>query len=263
MSIESLAFNVTEKFLEKLASHAYQEISFAWGLQGELKKLEDILLTVKAVLLDAEEKQVDNHQLRVWLIKLKDALYDAEDVLDDFECETQRKRVLKLKDEDKENIIKLLQGSSDSGQISIIPIVGIGEDFDIQKLTKEIIKCTNGAENLSEKGMEQLQSILRERICDKKYLLILDDVWNDDPMKWDPLKELLCVGANGSKIVVTTRSKKVASIMGTISEPYELSGLPHDKCVALFTRCAFKEGVGDYDFEDYDLKLLDLQFATA
>ncbi|XP_057999882.1 disease resistance protein RGA2-like [Hevea brasiliensis] len=56
MSIESLAFNVTEKFLEKLASHAYQEISFAWGLQGELKKLEDILLTVKAVLLDAEEK---------------------------------------------------------------------------------------------------------------------------------------------------------------------------------------------------------------
>ncbi|KAJ9184874.1 hypothetical protein P3X46_004559 [Hevea brasiliensis] len=96
MSIESLAFNVTEKFLEKLASHAYQEISFAWGLQGELKKLEDILLTVKAVLLDAEEKQVDNHQLRVWLIKLKDALYDAEDVLDDFECETQRKRVLKL-----------------------------------------------------------------------------------------------------------------------------------------------------------------------
>ncbi|KAF2307972.1 hypothetical protein GH714_033943 [Hevea brasiliensis] len=347
MSIESLAFNVTEKFLEKLASHAYQEISFAWGLQGELKKLEDILLTVKAVLLDAEEKQVDNHQLRVWLIKLKDALYDAEDVLDDFECETQRKRVLKLygtaikkevrffsssnplvfrfkmvhkikqirekldeiashkanfhlnerdegrrvmyrqramtysfvnvsdiigRDEDKENIIRLLQGSSDGGQISIIPIVGIGgmgktalsklvyndervqnhfqikmwicvsEDFDIQKLTKEIIKCTNSAENLSEKGMEQLQSILRERIRDKKYLLILDDVWNDDPMKWDPLKELLCVGANGSKIVVTTRSKKVASIMGTISEPYELSGLPHDKCVALFTRCAFKEG---------------------
>ncbi|KAJ9184873.1 hypothetical protein P3X46_004558 [Hevea brasiliensis] len=176
------------------------------------------------------------------------------------------------RDEDKENIIKLLQGSSDGGQISIIPIVGIGgmgktalsklvyndervqnhfqlkmwvcvsEDFDIQKLTKEIIKCTNSAENLSEKGMEQLQSILRERIRDKKYLLILDDVWNDDPMKWDPLKELLCVGANGSKIVVTTRSKKVASIMGTISEPYELSGLPHDKCVALFTRCAFKEG---------------------
>ncbi|KAF2307974.1 hypothetical protein GH714_033972 [Hevea brasiliensis] len=209
MPIESLAFNVTEKFLEKLASHAYQEISFAWGLQGELKKLEDILLTVKAVLLDAEEKQVDNHQLRVWLIKLKDALYDAEDVFDDFECETQRKRVLKL------------YGTT---------------------IQKEIIKCTNSAENLSEKGMEQLQSILRERIRDKKYLLILDDVWNDDPMKWDPLKELLCVGANGSKIVVTTRSKKVASIMGTISEPYELSGLPHDKCVALFTRCAFKEG---------------------
>ncbi|KAF2308006.1 hypothetical protein GH714_034259 [Hevea brasiliensis] len=51
---------------------------------------------MKTVLLDAEEKQVDNHQVQVWLIKLKDALYDAEDVLDDFESETYRRRVLKL-----------------------------------------------------------------------------------------------------------------------------------------------------------------------
>ncbi|XP_057999277.1 putative disease resistance protein RGA4 [Hevea brasiliensis] len=133
---------------------------------------------MKTVLLDAEEKQVDNHQVQVWLIKLKDALYDAEDVLDDFESETHRRRVLKL------------YGTT--------------------------IK--------------------------KTYLLILDDVWNDNPMKWDPSKELFCTGANGSKIMVTTRSKKVASIMGTISTPHELSGLPYDECAALFTKSAFKEG---------------------
>ncbi|KAF2307981.1 hypothetical protein GH714_034050 [Hevea brasiliensis] len=55
-----------------------------------------MLMTVKAVLLDAEEKQVSNNDVRVWLIKLKDVLYDAEDVLDEFECETQRKQLLKL-----------------------------------------------------------------------------------------------------------------------------------------------------------------------
>ncbi|KAG8646694.1 putative disease resistance protein RGA1 [Manihot esculenta] len=352
MAIESFAFNIAEKVLEKIASHSYQEICFAWGLKAELRKLEDILLTVKAVLMDAEEKQVNDNQLRLWLAKLKDALYDAEDVLDEFESEDQRRRMLQLygttckkvgrffscsnpiafrfkmsakvkqirerldeiasqkskfhlteryesrhvmpreralthsfvqasevigRDDDKENIITLLQDSSDSEQISVIPIVGIGglgktaltklvyndtevknhfqlqiwvcvsEDFDIKILTEKIIKSTEvgkryGVESLSKMEMEQLQEILRESIGDKKYLLILDDVWNDDPMKWNQLKELLCMGANGSKILVTTRSNKVASIMGTIPRAYELSGLPEDECVALFTKFAFKEG---------------------
>ncbi|KAF2307931.1 hypothetical protein GH714_033450 [Hevea brasiliensis] len=294
MALVSFASIVAEQVLEKLASNAYQELSTAWGVKGELKKLEGILKTVSAVLLDAEEKQVNNHQLRVWLDMLKDVLYDAEDVLDEFECETQRKQVLKLygtttkkqimerldeiasqkskfhlvqqhesrnimpkeratthsfikesdvigRDKDKENIIRLLQDSCDGGQISIIPIVGIGEDFDIRNLTKKIIKCTedgkkHGVEKLSKMEMEQLQRFLQEIIRDKKYLLILDDVWNDDLMKWNELKELLCTGANGSKILVTTRSNKVASIMGT-TPTYELKGLSNDECMDLFTRC--------------------------
>ncbi|XP_021622981.1 putative disease resistance protein RGA3 [Manihot esculenta] len=180
------------------------------------------------------------------------------------------------RDDDKENIIRLLQDSSDSEQISVIPIVGIGglgktslakfvyndervrnhfqlqiwvcvsEEFDIKILTEKIIKSTEDGithvEKLKNMEMDQLQRILRESIGDKKYLLILDDVWNDDPMKWNQLKELLSMGANGSKILVTTRSNKVASIMGTIPKAYELSGLPEDECVALFTKCAFKEG---------------------
>ncbi|KDP36058.1 hypothetical protein JCGZ_10310 [Jatropha curcas] len=63
---------------------------------GEVKKLEDILSTIEAVLLDVEEKQAKDRELRLWLAKLKDALYDAEDVLDELECETKRREVLKL-----------------------------------------------------------------------------------------------------------------------------------------------------------------------
>ncbi|KAF2307924.1 hypothetical protein GH714_033580 [Hevea brasiliensis] len=350
MALVSFASIVAEQVLEKLASNAYQELSTAWGVKGELKKLEGILKTVSAVLLDAEEKQVNNHQLRVWLDMLKDVLY-AEDVLDEFECETQRKQVLKLygtttkkvghffsssnpiafrfkmsakikqimerldeiasqkskfhlvqqhesrnimpkeramthsfikesdvigRDKDKENIIRLLKDSSDGGQISIIPIVGIGglgktalaklayndkrvnnhfqlkmwvcvsENFDIRNLTEKIIKSTEdgmkyGVEKLSKMEMEQLGRFLQEIIGDKKYLLILDDLWNDDLMKWNELKELLCTGANGSKILVTTRNNTVASIMGT-TPTYELKGLSNDECMDLFTRWSFKEG---------------------
>ncbi|MBS2599893.1 hypothetical protein KFY57_27690, partial [Salmonella enterica subsp. enterica serovar Typhimurium] len=67
MALESLASLVAEKVLEKLASKTYQEISIVWGVQEELRKLEDVLTTIKAVLLDAEEKQVENRELRVWL----------------------------------------------------------------------------------------------------------------------------------------------------------------------------------------------------
>ncbi|KAF2307982.1 hypothetical protein GH714_034063 [Hevea brasiliensis] len=217
MALESFAFNVAQKVLEKLASKAYQEISIACGVQGELKKLEDVLMTVKAVLLDAEEKQVSNNDVRVWLIKLKDVLYDAEDVLDEFECETQRKQSLKLYGSTTKKVGRFFSSSNP-----------LAFSFKMGHKIKQI------REQLDEIASHKAKFHLNER--DE------DDVWNEDSMRWDPLQELLFTGANGSKILVTTRSKKVASIMSTISEPYELSGLPHDKCVALFTRCAFKEG---------------------
>ncbi|KAF2307979.1 hypothetical protein GH714_034035 [Hevea brasiliensis] len=302
MALESFAFNVAQKVLEKLASKAYQEISVAWGVQGELKKLEDVLMTVKAVLLDAEEKQVgrffSSSNPLAFSFKMGHKIKQIREQLDEIashkakfhlnERDEGRRSMPKERamthsfvnvsdiigrDNDKENIIRLLQKPNDGGKIDVIPIVGIGglgktalsklvyndkrvqnhfqlkmwvcvsEDFDIKNLIEKIIKCaTSDGENRSNLEVEQLQKILREKIGDKKYFLILDDVWNEDSMRWDQLQELLVTGANGSKILVTTRSKKVASIMSTISEPYELSGLPHDKCMALFTKCAFKEG---------------------
>lgn len=68
-------FNVAEKVLEKLGSLAY-------GAGDELEKLSRTMRAVKAVLMDAEEKQSNSPELRLWLQQLKDVFYDAEDVLD-------------------------------------------------------------------------------------------------------------------------------------------------------------------------------------
>ena len=65
-----------------------------WGVESDLERLEKTLSTVKAVLLDAEEQQVHNQELTIWLGKLKEVFYDAQDVLDEFECEALRRQVV-------------------------------------------------------------------------------------------------------------------------------------------------------------------------
>ncbi|KAI6683825.1 hypothetical protein NL676_029738 [Syzygium grande] len=72
--------------------------------------------------------------------------------------------------------------------------------------------------------MEQLQSNLRAEIDGKRYLLVLDDLWNEELEKWLSLKKLLVGGARGSKILITTRIPLVAKITGT-APPHFLKGL--------------------------------------
>ncbi|GAB4851716.1 hypothetical protein Ancab_031119 [Ancistrocladus abbreviatus] len=48
--------------------------------------------------------------------------------------------------------------------------------------------------------------------------------------------------AEGSVVLVTTRSAKVASIVSANTPAYELRHLPFEDCWSIFSRCAFKEG---------------------
>ncbi|OMO81253.1 cc-nbs-lrr resistance protein [Corchorus olitorius] len=53
-------------------------------------KLKPKLMSVRAVLDDAEDKQITNQSVKAWLSELKDAVYDAEDLLDEIAYETLR-----------------------------------------------------------------------------------------------------------------------------------------------------------------------------
>ncbi|MED6202252.1 hypothetical protein PIB30_103458, partial [Stylosanthes scabra] len=179
---------------------------------------------------------------------------------------------------EKEKIIELLMGQhSEAGNVDVISIVGIGglgkttlaqmvydddrvkghfnmlmwvcvsDDFDVKMLIQKIIHAASKTENVvdANSSLEHMVSFLNEKLRGKKFLLVLDDVWNEDHNKWDELKNyLLKAGSEreskGSKIIVTTRSKNVASIEGN-RLLIELEELPEDECWKLFVKCAFQE----------------------
>ena len=64
--------------------------------------------------------------------------------------------------------------------------------------------------------MERLQSHMIKKLAGQKFLLVLDGLWNEDYVKWIELIDLLKIGAEGSKILVTRRDKSVACKVGTV-----------------------------------------------
>nr|TKS15580.1 hypothetical protein D5086_0000032750 [Populus alba] len=92
---EAFAAEIAKSLLGKLGSFAGQEFRLAWGLEDELARLEERLKAINAVLSDAEKQQSKNDRIRLWLRMLREVLYDAEDVLDEIECETLRRQVVK------------------------------------------------------------------------------------------------------------------------------------------------------------------------
>ena len=119
--------------------------------------------------------------------------------------------------------------------------VCVSEKFVIEEIIRSIIQvATMNKCELTE--MEALQKKLGEVLGNNTYLLVLDDVWNEDRQKWDDMRSLLCSHAgSGSAIIVTSRSDQVASIMGT-HPPHQISLLNEDQSWELFNKNAFGRG---------------------
>ncbi|XP_057781458.1 putative disease resistance protein RGA3 [Salvia miltiorrhiza] len=119
--------------------------------------------------------------------------------------------------------------------------VHVSPNFDALTLFKKILKeLTDQVEG---ENKQDILSKLQQALKDKTYLLVLDDVWNEDRSKWEEfMNSLLGVSSvKGNAIVVTTRSMKVATIVNPI-HTHELEGLSEDECWSIIEVKTFGEG---------------------
>ncbi|CAK8537807.1 unnamed protein product [Lathyrus sativus] len=83
--------------LENLSSLLQNEFSTMFGIKSKAEKLSTILDLIKVVLEDAEQKQVTDRSIKVWLQQVKDAVYVLDDILDECSIESTRLRGIKPK----------------------------------------------------------------------------------------------------------------------------------------------------------------------
>ncbi|XP_054817050.1 putative disease resistance RPP13-like protein 1 [Prosopis cineraria] len=116
----------------------------------------------------------------------------------------------------------------------------ISESFDHIQATKAILKELDCPPIDLSDNFDDIQQKLKEKLMGKKFFLVLDDVWNENHQIWEVFRAPFNHVALGSKIIVTTRSKRVAEVMHS-THVYDLKPLQHDDCWNLFAKYAFND----------------------
>ena len=118
--------------------------------------------------------------------------------------------------------------------------VCVSDVFDVENITKAMLNSVASSESGAWLDFQQVQAKLTEKLGGKRFLLILDDVWNEDYCNWCSLRAPFSAGAKGSKVIVTTRNRRVALMMGAEKNVYELKPLCEDACWSVFEQHAFE-----------------------
>ncbi|EOY19769.1 LRR and NB-ARC domains-containing disease resistance protein, putative [Theobroma cacao] len=191
------------------------------------------------------------------------------------------------RDKDKRAIIDLLlrKDGNDAG-VSVIPITGMGgigkttlaqlvyndnsirdyfdlkawvcvsNEFDVIKITKTILESVT-SQSCDRNDLNSLQVELKENLSGKKFLLVLDDVWNENYDDWTKLRSPFDVGTSGSKIIITTRSSNVSSIMRTVAD-YSLQILSDNDSLCMLAHHALErvDFTGHLDLKEIGMEIV-------
>ncbi|GAB4839565.1 hypothetical protein Ancab_029089, partial [Ancistrocladus abbreviatus] len=82
-----------------------------------IEKLNDQMLTIGAVLHNAQKKRHDNPFVNKWFQKLKDAVFDAEDLIDEIHTKALQQKVMESEAQNK-NLIE----TQSRNTIEVLPL---------------------------------------------------------------------------------------------------------------------------------------------
>ncbi|KAL8544512.1 hypothetical protein ACS0TY_004905 [Phlomoides rotata] len=131
----------------------------------------------------------------------------------------------------------------------------VSDPFDLTVIAKGILESIEKGSSPNTNQLDVLLKCVQVSVLGKKFLLVLDDVWTEDYNKWEPLERALSCGGVGSKILVTTRSERVAKKMGTRESEIFSPGLLSDEDCWLFMCRMALPGRNKVGFEDIGKKI--------
>ncbi|TVU33197.1 hypothetical protein EJB05_24985, partial [Eragrostis curvula] len=117
----------------------------------------------------------------------------------------------------------------------------VSDDFDVKRLTKEAIEQSSESTPATD-NLNSLQKALGNSLRKKRFLMVLDDMW-DDALKengqcWKRFCAPFTNVVGGSMMLVTTRFRKVADLVCTM-DPVPLEGLKDQLFWDFFKLCIF------------------------
>nr|GLL36190.1 putative disease resistance protein RGA4 [Ipomoea trifida] len=120
--------------------------------------------------------------------------------------------------------------------------VCVSDDFDVDRLLVEMVQSLT-LTSFEVSNREAIVKKLQQNLNGKKYLLVLDDIWNQDQGKWDSMRRCLMEigGSRGSRIMITTRSEEVVTAMQSFLA-HRLEVLPDEDGWTLFRQITFSSG---------------------
>ena len=219
-----------------------------WNISIE-RKMKEILQSIEEIWIDINS--LDNMK------KEKSPLMSTSSIVDES-------KIFGMYDH-KEKIIKLLLETDE--WLSVIRIVGMGgigkttlaqivyndphvrahfdliawicfsDHSDMFSVTKAIIESLT-SRHFDLNDLNLLQVRLKEKVAGKKFLLVLDNMWNDNYKEWELFRAPFNDAAHGSRVIVTTRSHRVPATKGTVNT-YIMQPLSDEVSWRLFANSAF------------------------
>ncbi|KAL3641540.1 hypothetical protein CASFOL_012355 [Castilleja foliolosa] len=126
--------------------------------------------------------------------------------------------------------------------------VHVSKKFDVRNILKSIITSLT-KKKFKLETREDILKELQQHLGTKRYLLVLDDVWNEERGMWVDFVDSLTgiSAATGNCIIVTSRSEVVVSIVKTLPV-HNLKSLSEDDCWSIIKAKAFNR-IGDISLE--------------